>query len=236
MTCSSSAPGNQVAEIAEDLHLAGRRVHLCVGGAPRTARRYRGRDVVDWLEDMGYYRMPVHDHPMKEKVRGKANHYVTGRDGGRDIDLRKFAREGMQLYGRLTDVQDDALHFAADLRANLDQADASADGVKTAIDAYIEANGVEAPTEARYQPVWAPEGEVRSRDLASFNWVRSSGAWDFKLITASSRCPSLMAKVPDPSKGGHVRAGHVFLGASVALYVGVGPLFWRRRRRGAPGP
>ena len=40
-------------------------------------------------------------------------------------------------------------------------------GIKTAIDAYIEANGVEAPTEARYQPVWAPEGEVRSRDLAS---------------------------------------------------------------------
>jgi putative flavoprotein involved in K+ transport len=140
-----------------------------VGGAPRTARRYRGRDVVDWLEDMGYYRMPVHDHPMKEKVRGKANHYVTGRDGGRDIDLRKFAREGMQLYGRLSDVQNEVLHFAADLTANLDQADASADGIKTAIDAYIEANGVEAPTEARYEPVWAPEAEVRSLDLGSIS-------------------------------------------------------------------
>jgi len=26
-----------------------------------------------------------------------ANHYVTGRDGGRDIDLRRFASEGMNL-------------------------------------------------------------------------------------------------------------------------------------------
>jgi hypothetical protein len=25
------------------------------------------------------------------KVRKQANHYLTGRDGGRDIDLRKFA-------------------------------------------------------------------------------------------------------------------------------------------------
>ena len=34
-------------------------------------------------------------------ARKEANHYVTGRDGGRDIDLRAFAREGMRLHGRL---------------------------------------------------------------------------------------------------------------------------------------
>lgn len=73
-------------------------MHLCTGSAPRTARRYRGRDVVDWLHDMGYYDMPIHEHPQQERVRGKANHYVTGRDGGRDIDLRKFASEGMPVY------------------------------------------------------------------------------------------------------------------------------------------
>jgi putative flavoprotein involved in K+ transport len=92
--------GQSGCQIAEDLHLAGRRVHLCVGSAPRVARRYRGRDVVAWLHDLGYYDLPVHDHPLKEAIRGRPNHYVTGRDGGRDIDLRQFAREGMQLYGR----------------------------------------------------------------------------------------------------------------------------------------
>jgi len=44
------------------------------------------------------------EHPKKDMVRAKANHYVTGRDGGRDIDLRKFATEGMSLDGRLKDV------------------------------------------------------------------------------------------------------------------------------------
>jgi len=45
--------GQSGAQIAEDLHLAGRRVHLAVGAAPRCARSYRGRDCIAWLEDMG---------------------------------------------------------------------------------------------------------------------------------------------------------------------------------------
>ncbi|MCY0629260.1 hypothetical protein OVX87_29385 [Klebsiella pneumoniae] len=46
---------------------------------------------MDWLEDMGHYRLTVEDHPQGEEARRKTNHYVTGRDGGRDIDLRAFA-------------------------------------------------------------------------------------------------------------------------------------------------
>ena len=173
---SAALPGGEVlvvgtgqsgCQIAEDLHLAGRRVHLCVGSAPRTARRYRGRDVVDWLEDMGYYRLAVEDHPLHDRVRAKANHYVTGRDGGRDIDLRQRAREGMRLYGRLTGVRNGRLELADDLKANLDQADAVAESIKTSIDKFITDRGIEAPTEARYRPVWEPEGVTPSLELAS---------------------------------------------------------------------
>lgn len=159
--------GQSGCQIAEDLHLAGRRVHLCLGGAPRTARFYRGKDVVDWLYEMGYYDMPVHEHPLKERVRAKANHYVTGRDGGRDIDLRKFAAEGMQLYGRLEDVQGSRLTFAADLAKNLDQADAVAESIKNTIDKFIDAKGIAAPVEPRYTPVWKPEREPLEMDLAA---------------------------------------------------------------------
>ena len=109
--------GQSGAQIAEDLHLAGRKVDLAVGEAPRCARFYRGRDVVDWLADMRYYDMPVEKHPLREGVRDNTNHYVTGRDGGRDIDLRKFAAEGMELYGRLDDLRDGATPFRTDARA-----------------------------------------------------------------------------------------------------------------------
>lgn len=151
--------GQSGCQIAEDLHLDGRRVHLCVGGAPRTARRYRGKDVVEWLHEMGHYDKPVDEHPLKEQVRLKANHYVTGRDGGRDIDLRKFATEGMQLYGRLKDVRGAVLAFAPDLKQNLDQADAVAENIKGTIDKFIETHAIEAPVDAPYRPVWEPATE-----------------------------------------------------------------------------
>jgi len=137
--------GQSGAQIAEDLHLAGRQVVLAVGQAPRCARFYRGRDVVTWLADMGYYDMSVAEHPLREGVRDNTNHYVTGRDGGRDIDLRRFAREGMALYGTLTGFGDDGcLQFAPNLADNLDHADAIYNGINASIDRHIAAAGLDA--------------------------------------------------------------------------------------------
>lgn len=151
--------GQSGAQIAEDLHLAGRKVILAVGEAPRCARFYRGRDVVDWLADMKYYDLPVTAHPLREGVRDNTNHYVTGRDGGRDIDLRKFATEGMELYGALEDYRDGALYFAPNLRRNLDDADATYNRINASIDKFITERGIDAPPPSSYAPVWTPPAE-----------------------------------------------------------------------------
>ena len=161
--------GQSGCQIAEDLHLAGKKVHLCVGGAPRSPRLYRGKDVVDWLDRMGYYDLSIDEHPQKEKARTNANHYVTGRDGGREIDLRRFALEGMQLYGRLKNVSGDNLELRGDLKQNLAQADAVSESIKKTIDAFIEKNRIQAPTEPPYKPVWEPEEEVLTLDYKKAN-------------------------------------------------------------------
>ncbi len=148
--------GQSGSQIAEDLHLAGKHVHLCVGSAPKSPRRYRGKDVVDWLDQMGYYTLTIDEHPQKEKVRAKANHYLTGRNGGHEIDLRQFALEGMQLHGRLKDIQPPILEFDSDLQHNLDQADQVAESIKRTIDTFIEKHQIDAPTDPPYQPVWQP--------------------------------------------------------------------------------
>jgi putative flavoprotein involved in K+ transport len=148
--------GQSGCQIAEDLHLAGKQVHLCVGSAPRSPRQYRGKDVVEWLDQMHYYDLPIHEHPQKEKVRTNANHYLTGRDGGREIDLRQFALEGMQLHGRLKGISADKIEFCDDLQQNLDYADAVAEGIKNTIDRFIDQHQIEAPTEPPYHPVWQP--------------------------------------------------------------------------------
>lgn len=161
--------GQSGAQIAEDLHLAGRKVYLAVGQAPRCARFYRGRDVVDWLAEMGYYDMSVTQHPLREGVRDNTNHYVTGRDGGRDIDLRQFAREGMELFGVLHDITQDGstLHFRPNLAENLDAADATYNRINANIDQYIAQQGISAPPASVYTPVWAPAGERTDLDLAA---------------------------------------------------------------------
>ncbi|QGY00604.1 MSMEG_0569 family flavin-dependent oxidoreductase [Methylobacterium mesophilicum SR1.6/6] len=157
--------GQSGAQIAEDLHLAGRKVHLAVGDAPRCARFYRGRDVVTWLADMGYYEMTVDNHPLRDGVRDNTNHYVTGRDGGRDIDLRRFATEGMKLYGLMEDYQDGSLRFRDDLKRSLDQADRTYNGINAAIDKYIAEKGIDAPAQEHYAPVWEPGEPVLSLAL-----------------------------------------------------------------------
>jgi putative flavoprotein involved in K+ transport len=152
--------GQSGCQIAEDLHLTGRRVHLATGRAPRVARTYRGRDCVAWLSDMGTYTRGVDQFDDVEAVRFRTNHYVTGRDGGRDIDLRRFAREGMALHGRLVGIAHGRARFGADLRANLDGADAVAESIKDAIDGWIAAQGIDAPVEPRRPPVWQPGPEA----------------------------------------------------------------------------
>ncbi|MFI5935368.1 MSMEG_0569 family flavin-dependent oxidoreductase [Actinoplanes sp. NPDC051494] len=166
--------GQSGAQIAEDLHLAGRRVHLAVGSAPRAARRYRGRDTLAWLDEMGHYTRGIEEFDDADAVRLRANHYMTGRDGGRDLDLRAFARQGMRLYGRLRAIGNGIITFDDDLAVNLDRADAVAEGIKDAIDRYIDSRGIAAPAEARYVPVWEPDvraGQLDTGDLGAVVWA-----------------------------------------------------------------
>ena len=177
--------GQSGCQIAEDLHLAGRKVHLAVGSAPRCPRVYRGRDAVEWLDDLGQYDLPVDQHNLKEKVRKNANHYLTGRDSGRDIDLRRFALEGMALYGRLKDIQSGTLSFADDLAKNLDNADSVYNGICRLIDDHIARNAIEAPASPHYKPVWQPtevpaELDPTKAGISTVIWTtgfRSDWSW-----------------------------------------------------------
>lgn len=179
--------GQSGTQIAEDLHWEGRQVHLCVGEAPRAPRRYRGRDVVAWLEDMGYYDRPIYDHPEGEDMRHKTNHYLSGRgDGGHTIDLRKLKLEGMELYGRLEDAGDTTLSFQPNLTENLAAADESAAGIRERIDEYIAEHDIDAPTEQPYQAPWTPDEDstvldLGSTDISTVLWATGYG-YDFSWI------------------------------------------------------
>ncbi|MEM9445779.1 MAG: MSMEG_0569 family flavin-dependent oxidoreductase [Verrucomicrobiota bacterium] len=153
-------------QIAEDLHLEGRKVHLCLGSAPRSPRFYRGRDVVDWFEEMGHYDKPIHEFENPEEVRHETNHYLTGRDGGREMDLRQFALEGMSLYGFLESIDASGFNVRPDVNEKLDLADETYVRLRNIIDKYILNQGLEIPSEEPYIPVWKPNVEQTRLNFA----------------------------------------------------------------------
>ena len=130
-------------------------------------------------------------------ARKEANHYVTGRDGGRDIDLRAFARDGMRLHGRLIGVRRTASRRSPPTCArNLDAADATAERIKDTIDRWIAGQGIDAPPRPRYEPVWQPPSDgrraarPRGGGVRTVVWARASGPTGRGSSCRSSTAPA----------------------------------------------
>jgi putative flavoprotein involved in K+ transport len=67
----------------------------------------------------------------------------------------------------LRDFRDDQLLFEENLRASLDEADRTYNGINASIDKYISEKNIEAPPASVYTPVWAPAAERPSLGLAT---------------------------------------------------------------------
>ncbi len=152
-------------QVAEDLLDTGREVHLCVGSAGRIPRRYRGRDILEWEVATGFFEMPVDEHPAGRAIRFKPHPHLSGRGGGRTIDLRRLALDGVRLHGRLMDAEGYQVRFVDDLAENLDAIDKACREHLAKIDEYIAKSGIDAP-ESNLEPVdWEPAPEPATLDL-----------------------------------------------------------------------
>jgi putative flavoprotein involved in K+ transport len=148
--------GQSGTQIADELARAGREVHLALSMCPSVPRSYRGRDIIWWLlqsfQNRERLHLPfpmVHDLPTPA-ARFACNPHLSTTPAGRDISLRRLARQGMHLYGRLEDVEGTLVTFSGDLAERLTFADEKFDEeFRPLFDAYISAAGVDAPPDDR---------------------------------------------------------------------------------------
>jgi putative flavoprotein involved in K+ transport len=105
-------------------------------------RRYRGYDLIWWLEAMGLDQTPV-----EERGADATLPLITGAYGGHTIDFRKFASQGITLFGRLQSAQEGVLYFAADLKQSIAYGDAAYAAFLDKVDHYIEHEGMDLPLE-----------------------------------------------------------------------------------------
>lgn len=141
--------GSSGAQIADELNRAGRKVFLSVGPHDRPPRRYRGRDFVWWLGVLGLWDLAA-QKPGTEHVTIS----VSGAYGGRTMDFRRLASEGVVLLGRTEKFSDGRLSFADDLGKNVAAGDANYMEMLDAADAYATAMGLDLPFEPEARQVW----------------------------------------------------------------------------------
>ncbi|HMQ33282.1 MAG TPA: NAD(P)/FAD-dependent oxidoreductase [Chloroflexaceae bacterium] len=180
--------GQSGAQIADELHGAGRQVYLSVSRAGRAPRRYRGRDVMDWMRELGVFDMGV-DQLESPAERFEAHAHLSGRDGGRTLNLRRFGRAGMVLLGKVSDAEGDRVRLAPDLEQNLGAADEAAARLCTMLDRRIAEAGIHAPPpdDDELQPErWSPPagpGELGLRDAGIGAVIWATGyCFDFSWI------------------------------------------------------
>lgn len=133
-------------QIAEELSQAGRSVFLASGTAGRLPRRYRGQDIIFWLDRMGLFDLtPEQLPPGMSKFDGIPQ--LSGTMGGHTLNLHQFARDGITLLGHLRGAAGDLAWFQPDLHENLAKVDAFEGEVLPMIDGYIREAGLDAPAE-----------------------------------------------------------------------------------------
>jgi len=177
--------GASGAQIAEELVRTGRRVYLSVGRHKRMPRRYRGHDLIWWLEEMRLDQTPV-----EQRGTDAILPLITGAYGGHTIDFREFVTQGITLLGRLQSVREGVLHFAADLKQSLAYGDAAYEALLDKVDGHVLQEGLSCPDEpearAKYPDppcVSVPirELDMRRADLGSVIWA-TGYSFDFSWL------------------------------------------------------
>jgi putative flavoprotein involved in K+ transport len=137
LVVGASASGIQ---IARELADAGRSVHLAVGCHTRLPRRYRGRDILWWLDRIGSLDRTIDQAPDAEAARDEPSLQLVGTADRRGIDLGVLQHVGVRLAGRLRSLDGTVAEFADDLAGTVRSAQQRLDRVLGAIDRYAAAS------------------------------------------------------------------------------------------------
>ena len=151
--------GSSGVQIADELRASGRKVYLSVGAHDRPPRAYRGRDYCWWLGVLGKWDAPA-PKPGTEHIAIA----VSGADGGKTIDFRRLASEGMNLVGLTAGYENGVLRFALDLADNIRRGDANYLSVLREADAYADRNGLDLPLEPEAHEI-GPDPECMTNSI-----------------------------------------------------------------------
>ena len=176
--------GQSGVQIAEDLLEAGREVYLSTSAVGRIPRRYRGKDVLEWIRMIGMAEQTPAQLEDPNEIYNRQPQ-ISGTHGGHSVSLHRLGRAGARLLGRLRSAQGQLLGFDDDLLANVEKGEAMCAKLKKGLDTFIEKSGTAAPP-AEHDPADEPfeglaemakvrEIDLEAKHVGSIVWATGFG-------------------------------------------------------------
>ena len=134
----ASASGIQ---IADELRRSGREVTIAVGRHTRMPRSWRGRDIFWWMHQTGMLTERTRDLGDPEAAKRQPAGQLAGRPDHSNVDLVSLQALGVRLAGRFSGVNGERIHFADDLPATVQCAQAKLERLLARIDAFAGHDG-----------------------------------------------------------------------------------------------
>jgi putative flavoprotein involved in K+ transport len=156
--------GQSGCQIAEDLALAGRRVYLATSRVGRWPWTYRGRELMGWMVDAGFWDQRPQDLADPAETRAPTPIVASG---GRSLSLPILARLGVTLLGRVRSVDGETVTLDGSLAEHLRFGEQVASRLAGMADDFIARQGIDAPEpEPDLDPGPLPSTAVTTLDLA----------------------------------------------------------------------
>lgn len=187
LVVGASASGVQ---LADELRRSGRDVVLAVGNHSRLPRRYRGIDIMWWLDRSGSLDRTVDEERDPYTASRQPSSQLIGRRPGQggsgDLDLLTLHRSGVRLAGRLVAADGSRASFADDLAETTADAAERLDRTLCTLDRYAEESGLAPelfePHRPEPVPVVTPPTEIdlRTAGISTVLWAtgyRRSYPW-----------------------------------------------------------
>jgi putative flavoprotein involved in K+ transport len=178
--------GQSGAQIAEELYQSGRKVYLSIGSAGRVPRRYRGKDISEWLTRIGNFDTRVEE--LKSPEAKFAPHpQISGKNGGESLNLHQFARDGVVLLGHVRDARDGQIILAPDVKETLAKVDQFENDTLKLVDDYIMRTGLFALPEDvprlrdGYEQEQIIELDLNAAGVSTVIWA-TGYTFDFSLV------------------------------------------------------
>ena len=141
-------------QLADEIQRSGRQVTLAVGGHTRLPRRYRGRDILWWLDRLGVLSESIDDVHDIERSRNQPSLQLVGKADQSSLDVGVLQALGVRLVGRLRDINGARVGLDDNLVATTAAADVKLAEILERIDRFIATTGVTTVSAEAFRPTW----------------------------------------------------------------------------------